>query len=284
MSSQNRRAAGIRRAWGRGPIILKLENLERRELLAAGASSTLPDLVNSSLTTQPATADWGQSLEVQGRVKNQGGGTTTAPFEIAIYVSPIRGIDRYSLPVGYVQIPAGLAPGESIPYQTSIAIPATPIPDVNSTGGTLYVTAVVNSTHSVTESNYHNDEDLGPPFDTDAVLIEPKIPSNLIGTTLVVSPTDPTWGSTITVTAQITNQSSGSSPQTRGPLIADAPGAYVWRIDLGRYRQHHCSPAGAVPDYQSGPEHHFASRRALVDRQLHELRADDDARCRLRHQ
>ena len=35
MSSQNRRAAGIRRAWGRGPIILKLECLERRELLAA---------------------------------------------------------------------------------------------------------------------------------------------------------------------------------------------------------------------------------------------------------
>ena len=34
MSSHNRRAAGIRRAWGRGPIILKLECLERRELLA----------------------------------------------------------------------------------------------------------------------------------------------------------------------------------------------------------------------------------------------------------
>ena len=38
MSSHNRRAAGIRRAWGRGPIILKLECLERRELLAASAS------------------------------------------------------------------------------------------------------------------------------------------------------------------------------------------------------------------------------------------------------
>ena len=76
MSSHNRRAAGIRRAWGRGPIILKLRCLERRELLAASATasanSTLPDLVNSSLTTAAAVADWGQTLEVDGRVKNQG--------------------------------------------------------------------------------------------------------------------------------------------------------------------------------------------------------------------
>ncbi len=32
MSSQDRRAAGLRRAWGRGPIILKLERLERRAI------------------------------------------------------------------------------------------------------------------------------------------------------------------------------------------------------------------------------------------------------------
>ncbi len=218
MSSQNRRAAGIRRAWGRGPIILKLESLERRELLAASANSTLPDLVNSSLITAPTVADWGQTLEVEGRVKNQGGGATTAHFEITIYASPIRGIDRYSVPVGEVQIPAGLAPGEAIPYQTSIVLPSTPVPDVSSSGGTLYITAVVNSTRTVEESNYHNDEDLGPPYDTDAVLIQPPTPADLEGTTLVVNPTDPTWGSTITVTAQITNQSSGSSPQTRALL------------------------------------------------------------------
>ena len=49
MPSHDRRAAGRRRAWGRGPIILKLESLERRALLAA--NSTLPDLVNSALVT-----------------------------------------------------------------------------------------------------------------------------------------------------------------------------------------------------------------------------------------
>jgi CARDB len=220
MSSQNRRAAGIRRAWGRGPIILKLESLERRELLAASASanSTLPDLVNSSLITAASVADWGQTVEVEGRVKNQGASTTTGPFEITIYASPIRGIDKYSVPIGEVQIPAGLAPGEAVPYQTSVVIPSTPIPNVSSDGGTLYINAVVNPGHTVAESNYHNNEDLGPPYDTDALSIQAPIPANLVGTTLAVTPTDPTWGSTITVTAQITNQSSGSSPQTRALL------------------------------------------------------------------
>ena len=47
------------------------------------------------------------------------------------------------MPVGYVQIPAGLAAGAAVPYQTSIVIPSTPIPDVSSSGGTLYVTAAV---------------------------------------------------------------------------------------------------------------------------------------------
>ena len=47
-----------------------------------------------------------------------------------------------------VQIPAGLAAGEAVPYQTSVVIPSTPVPDVSSSGGTLYITAVVNpATH-----------------------------------------------------------------------------------------------------------------------------------------
>ena len=113
-------------------------------------------------------------------------------------------------------IPAGLAPGQSIPYQTSVTLPATPIPDVSSTGGTLYISAWVNPGHTVPESNYHNNRDLGPPV-RHGRRLDPgrRRPSNLVGTTLVViDADDPTWGSTITVTAQITNQSSGSSPQT----------------------------------------------------------------------
>jgi hypothetical protein len=229
MSSQDRRAAGIRRAWGRGPIILKLEHLETRQMLTASAaataaSSTLPDLVNSALVSSASVGDWGDTLEIEGRVKNQGGGTTTAPFQITIYASDIRGINRYSVPIGTVEVPAGLAAGQAVPYQTSVTIPSTPVPNVSSSGGTLYVTAVVNPGHTIAESNYHNDEDLGPPYDTAAVLIQSATPADLEGTTLAVTPTTPTWGSTITVTAQITNQSSGDSPETRALLTLTPAG------------------------------------------------------------
>lgn len=74
------------------------------------SQSTLPDLVNSALITSSGTSDWGNSFEVEGRIKNQGGSTTTAPFQIVIYASPIRGIMKYSLPIGEVTVPAGLAP------------------------------------------------------------------------------------------------------------------------------------------------------------------------------
>ncbi|HKI17794.1 MAG TPA: CARDB domain-containing protein [Isosphaeraceae bacterium] len=220
MLSHDRRAAGRRRAWGRGPIILKLESLERRELLTA--TSTLPDLVNSSLLISTNTADWNDTIGVSGRVKNQGGSTTTAPFEVEIYASPVRGIDKYSVSIAEVEIPAGLAAGQSIPYQTSVQIPASPVPYVSSTGGTLYITASVNPTRTVTESNYRNNSDLGPPYDTAPLVIAAPKPADLVGTTLAVTPTDPTWGSTISVTAQITNQGSGSSPQTRA-LITLTP-------------------------------------------------------------
>jgi CARDB len=223
MSSHDRRAAGRRRAWGRRPIILKLEPLERREMLtasasAAAASPTLPDLVNSALITSTSVLDWGGSLEVEGRVKNQGGSTTTAPFQIEIYVDSIRGINKYAVPIGMVTIPAGLAPGQSEPYDTSVTLPTSPIPNVGSSGGTLYVNAAVNPTHALAESNYHNNEDLGPPYDSVAELIQTPTPANLVGTTLAVSPTDASWGNSITVTAQVTNQSSGASPQTRALL------------------------------------------------------------------
>src|SRR3954471_9376232 len=60
MTSQKRRAAGRRRAWGRGPIILRFESLEGRQLLSASSSAKalLPDLVGSSFATAHGL-DWG---------------------------------------------------------------------------------------------------------------------------------------------------------------------------------------------------------------------------------
>jgi hypothetical protein len=220
MPSQNRRAAGRRRAWGRGPIILKFEPLEGRELLTLAPG--LPDLVSSSLVTSTTVSDWQGNIEVEGLIANQGQSTTPAPVEVDLYASPIRGIDRYSVLIGQVMIPGGLAPGQSVPYQASVSLPKTPIPKVSSSGGTLYIDAVVNPSRTVAESNYRNNEDIGPPHDSAPILIQPVAPSNLVGTTLAVTPTAPTWGSTITVTAQITNQGAGPSAKTRA-LLALTP-------------------------------------------------------------
>ena len=63
-----------------------------------------------------------------------------------------------------------------------------------------------------------------------------------------VTPTDPTWGSTITVTAQITNQSSGSSPQTRA-LLSLTPQGLTYggstSFGIGNFSR---SPARRLPD------------------------------------
>jgi hypothetical protein len=222
MSSQDRRAAGRRRAWGRGPIILKFEPLEARELLSLAPG--LPDLVNSSLVTSTTVSDWQGNIEVDGLITNQGQSMTSAPVQVDLYASPIRGIDRYSVLIGQVMVPAGLAPGQRIPYQTSVTLPRTPIPRVSSSGGTLYIDAVVNPDRTVAESNYRNNEDIGPPHDSAPILIQPRAPSKLVGTTLAVTPAAPTWGGTITVTAQITNQGAGASPQTRAMLTLTPQG------------------------------------------------------------
>ncbi len=214
MPSPDRRAARRRRTWGRGPCIAEFERLERRDLMAVSGATPLPDLVNSAFTLSSNVADWGNTVEVQGRVTNQGNATTTAPFSVSIYASSVRGVNKFSVPIGTVTIPAGLAPGQSLPYQSSVAIPSSPIPNVSSNSGTVYVAAWVNQNQSVAESNFHNNRDIGPPYDVAPVIIQAPQPSQLVGTTLAVSAPTTTWGSTVTVTAQVTNKGTGASPPT----------------------------------------------------------------------
>ena len=79
MTPQQRRAAGRRRAWGRGPIILRFERLESRQLLTT-PPQPLPDLVGADFATSHSL-NWGDSFEAIGTILNQGGATTTrSPF------------------------------------------------------------------------------------------------------------------------------------------------------------------------------------------------------------
>jgi len=132
MPSLDRRSAGRRRAWGRGPIILKFEPLERREVLST-IGQGLPDLVSSSIVATPY-ADWNDPVTVSGQVTNQGNATATQPFQVAIYASHNNKTGPYAVKLGEVTIPAGLAPGESAPYTTTLRLPSSPIPSVPTNG------------------------------------------------------------------------------------------------------------------------------------------------------
>ena len=221
MSSQDRRSAGRRRAWGRGPIILKFESLEKRELLSS-AGPPLPDLVGSSFVTTP-NADWNQSITASGTVTNQGLATVTTPFNVAIYASHSVTIGPYSVLLGEVTIPAGLAPGQSAPFTTTVKLPSSPLPGM-SPNGIVHINMKIDPQHVVHESNDRNQSGLGPGYDEAGVQITPPQPANLVNTSIGINPSAPEWGGSITVTAQISNEAYGAAPATREAVVLTPSG------------------------------------------------------------
>ena len=221
MSSQDRRSAGRRRAWGRGPIILKFESLEGRELLSR-VGPALPDLVGSSFVTTP-NADWNQSITASGTVTNQGLATVTTAFNVAIYASHAVTIGPYSILLGQVIIPAGLAPGQSAPFTTTVKLPSSPLPGM-SPNGIVHINMKIDPQHVVPESNTRNQSGLGPGYDEAGVQITPPQPANLVNTSMGINPSAPEWGGSITVTAQVSNEAYGAAPATREAVVLTPSG------------------------------------------------------------
>ena len=137
MQTLNRRAAGRRRAWGRGPIILKFDSLESRELLSEPRDPRAGFFACHGACRRLG----GDSVAVQGTIVNQGGTTVTVPFDVALYASPSIAIGRYAVEIGDVTIPAGIAklPGQSVPFSTTVKLPSTPLPGVSNFNGVVYI-------------------------------------------------------------------------------------------------------------------------------------------------
>jgi hypothetical protein len=216
MPSQKRRADGRRRAWGRGPIILRFESLEGRQLLTA-ASTALPDLVGDALNV-PGSLSWGGTFEATGKVLNQGDAAATVPFNVEFFASTAPNVNATSVPLGEASIPAGLAPNQTSPYDQSLTLPPTPIPGYTS-GDPIYIVTWVDPEGKVTESNNRNNTGIGKGYDTSAVTIKTPQPSNLLGSALGLSSTTLTWGQTVPVTAQVKNDAQGDAPATRARLV-----------------------------------------------------------------
>ena len=221
MSSQDRRSAGRRRAWGRGPIILKFDSLEKRELLST--SQGLPDLVASSFATT-TNADWNTPITASGVITNQGNAPVTTSFNVGIYASHNIRSGPYSVLLGEITIPAGLGAGQSTHFSTTVTLPSTPLPGM-SANGVVHINLKIDPEHKVKESNTHNQSMLGPGYDEAAVQITPSQPARLVNTSIGVNPTTVNWGSSIAINAQISNEAYGSAPATREQVVLTPQGS-----------------------------------------------------------
>lgn len=220
MSSHDRRAAGRRRAWGRGPMILRFEPLEGRQLLT-GTPGMPPDLVAAAFHTSVSSLNWGESFHAQGTIQNIGAGDATSPFQVDVFASTSPTLDpKTAVLVGTVNLPA-LGAGAKTNFDQVINLPATPVTGASQTGP-LYIGLVVDPTNVEGEANTTDKVNQGQGIDSATLNIAPDAPATLVGTGLSLSTTSTTWGSQVTVTETITNNGTGDAPATRA-LIKLAP-------------------------------------------------------------
>jgi hypothetical protein len=224
MSSRDRRAAARRRAWGRGPVILRFEPLEGRQLMASGAA--LPDLVATSFNASPG-GDWGQKVQVSGTIANIGTAALPTGAVVAIYASPMTVIGSTALSLGTATIAAGLAPGATEPFSTTVVLPPSPLSGMGM-NSQLFLDIDIDPQNLVAEASKGNNQAQGLGLDETIVAITPQPVANLIGTAFDLSSPSTAWGQSISVTAQIKDNGQGPAPATRAKIVltpyGQAPG------------------------------------------------------------
>ena len=216
--SEERRAAARRRAWGRGPMVLRFEPLEGRQLMAGGP---LPDLVASSFTTVHAL-DWGDSFHAVGKILNQGSTAAHVPFQVGIYASTTPTIGKDAVLLGEVTIPSGLGANQEQGFDQVVSLPQTALPGY--AGKAIYINLWTDPEHHVEESNRHNNKGLGAGFDGSAITLTPHPAALLSSSSLGLSTNQTIWGTTIQLTAQIRNSTAGSSAASRARVVLTPTG------------------------------------------------------------
>ena len=243
MANTERRAAERRRAWGRGPMILRFEPLEGRQLLASfattGASGaatattstksmatgngSAPDLVVADFNA-PASLAWGGTFHAVGDVANQGGSTTTAGYTVQVYASTTSTINSSAILVGTINMPAGLAPGSMAHIDQVLTAPAAAPTDLRG-GSTYYLSLRVNAGQTVTESRYDNNQAPGGYQGYAPVTVAPSQNPSLSTTALSATPTTAGWGASLSIGATVANGGLGAAPATRARVVLTPTGA-----------------------------------------------------------
>ncbi len=223
MPTDQRRAAARRRAWGRGPMILRFEPLEERQLLTAVPN--VPDLRPAAFSTVQ-NLQWGETFHATGEIVNAGAGTTAKPFLVSIYASPTPGPSQYDVLLGQITVPAGLSSGMTSSFNQLLSLPAAPI-DGMSQWANIYIGDQIDPSGVIKEASTALTTLAGPGLDFNAVTIAPQQPASLAATSLTAFPAQPTWGTAVQITAQITNNGLGDAPPTRARVVLTPAGAPV---------------------------------------------------------
>jgi hypothetical protein len=229
MPSHDRRAAARRRAWGRGPMILRFEPLEGRQLMAG--ATALPEIVATSFSVTP-NADWHQQIQAQGTIANIGNAPVPPGAIAAIYASPTANVGANALLLGIVTINAGLAPGATQQFNQTITMPPSPLPTMTSTSTQLWLGLDIDPQSVVPQQNPKLNKNQGIGLDEAPVTISAAPPSHLIGTVFNLSTLSAIWGQTVTITAQVENSAQGSAPATRAKIVLTPNGQVPGTNDI----------------------------------------------------
>ncbi len=231
MSSYDRRAAARRRAWGRGPMILRFEPLEGRQLLSGSGKA---DLIATQFSTVHS-ASWGGQIAATGTISNRGTATTRIPVLVDIYASNVPNIAAANATtqlLGTVYVPAGLAPKASYNFNQLITLPPTSTNTTNTAATqTIYIATLVDPNNAANESLMTDKADRGVGLDTSPVVVTQQMPADLEGTAFSISPVSTSqagiysWGDTFNVTEQIKNNGQGNAPPTRARIVLTPAGA-----------------------------------------------------------
>lgn len=230
MPSANRRATARRKVWGRGPMILRFEPLEKRQLLTGGvtpisaaatASGARPDLVITAFDTFH-NLDHGEVFNAVGVVENLGTAAAPVGVEIDVYASPTPTLGANAVFVGTATLDAALEAGGKATFREPMYAPPIKIPALG-TSETYYFVAKVDPADKIPESNENNNG--GSSVDpASLVTITPKALPILSPGTLAVSPGSLSWGQEFTVTGQIPNNSGEVVPAGRVRVVLAAEG------------------------------------------------------------
>jgi CARDB len=228
MSSYDRRAEARRRAWGRGPMILRFEPLEGRQLLTTAA----PNLVAIQFSTVH-NAGWGAQIDATGTIANRGNAPTTRPAEVDIYASTtptLTGPGAKTQFLGSIDVPPDLKAGKTYPFSVLVTLPQEPT-SATAASQQIFVTLNVDPSNAVHESTMTNKSGRGNGLDTSTVNVIQNMPANLVGTTFSIAqltastPGVISWGDSINVTEQIKNNGAGNAPPTRARIVLTPLGA-----------------------------------------------------------